>query len=119
MVSLPIAIGTTSIMFALFNSLIIPFDPSHFFFEVLSLFVLGIMLGTLFHKTRTLLCPVTFYFIILFLEQLIPVKAMTPEYTELFFGAVALAFTLLLLSLLTTRDESDDPESLDMFLPEK
>lgn len=100
-----LALLTTSTMFALYRVPLLPFHPSHFLYEILSFFVVGILLGILFHRTKTLLYPVIFYFTILTLKSLTPVKAATTEYTELFLELVALTLSLLLLSVLTVKKE--------------
>jgi membrane protease YdiL (CAAX protease family) len=114
--NIPIALFATSVMFALYMSPLLPFNLSNLLLEVLSSFLIGILLGILFYRTRTLLCPVIFHFVVLFLKYLTPTKAATSVYGELPSEAVALAFTLLLLSILTVKKEVADVELSDMLL---
>jgi len=114
--NIPTALLATSVMFALYMSPLLPFNLSNFLPEVLSSFLIGILLGILFYRTRTLLCPIIFHFVFLFLKYLTPVKAVTSVYGELSSEAVALAFTLLLLSILTVKKEVADVRLSDMWL---
>lgn len=101
----PLALLITSIMFALYELTLFPFNLFRFLFEILSFLILGIFLGILFYRTKTLLCPIIFYFTILTLRLLIPIKAITSEYAELFFNFVALALSLILLIISTVKEE--------------
>jgi len=114
----PIALLTTSIMFSLYKSSLLAGNLSYFFLEVSSFFVLGILLGSLFCRTKTLLCPVTFYFTILFFKHLISIKAVTSIYLELFLEVVALASVSLLLSILTVKKGATNAGSSDAWLLE-
>jgi len=100
----PPALLTTSIMFALYELTLLPFNLFHFFYEILSFLIVGIFLGILFYRTKTLLCPIIFYFTILIFKSVIPVRATTSEYAELFFNFAALLLSLLLLETLTVKE---------------
>lgn len=100
----PLALFTTSVMFALYELTLLPFNLFHFLCEILSFLVVGIFLGILFYRTKTLLCPIIFYFTILILKHLMPIKATTSEYAALLFNLVALILSLLLLCILTVKE---------------
>jgi membrane protease YdiL (CAAX protease family) len=102
----PSALLTTSIMFALYELTLLPFNLFHFFYEILVFLAVGIFLGILFYRTKTLLCPIIFYFTISIFKSLVTVRAITSEYAELFFNFVALLLSLLLLSTLAVKEES-------------
>ncbi len=106
MIGFPRALFATSLMFALFATPLLPLNLFGFLPEVLSLFVLGVFLGVLFYRTKTLLCPILFYFIILILKPLTPIEAVSSQYAELFLGLVALAFASLLLSLFIVKSNN-------------
>lgn len=110
----PLALLATSIMFTLYTLPLLPFDLSRFFFEVLSFFVLGIFLGILFYRTKTLLCPIIFYFAVSILKPLTAVKPLTSEFSELFLEFIALAISLLLLSVLTVKKKQETSDDQDM-----
>ena len=112
----PLALLITSVMFALYEFTLLPFNLFHFFREVLSSLGVGIFLGILFYRTKTLLCPIIFYFTILTLKLLTPIRGVTSEYTELFFEFVALALASLLLSISIVKDEKPTLNQQDMFL---
>jgi len=101
----PPALLTTSIMFALYELTLLPFNLFHIFYEILTFLAVGIFLGIFFYRTKTLLCPIIFYFTISIFKSLVPVRAISSEYAELFFNFVALLLSLLLLSTLTVKDE--------------
>jgi membrane protease YdiL (CAAX protease family) len=107
----PRALIATSVMFALFTVHFLPFDFSSFFFEVLSLFIMGVFIGVLFYRTRTLLCPIIFYFGASVIGSLVPVEAAGSEYLSLFFECVALAMSYLLLSVLVLKKERSEDDS--------
>jgi membrane protease YdiL (CAAX protease family) len=99
------ALLSTSIMFALYELPLLPFNLFSFFFEVFSLFLMGIFLGILFRRTKTLLCPITFYSTVLILKSVTPIKPVTSEYVQIFFEFVAIALSLFLLSVLIVKRE--------------
>lgn len=100
----PLALLATSMMFALYELTLFPFNLFHFFYEALSFLVVGIFLGILFYRTKTLLCPIIFYFTILIPKHLLPIKPTTSEYAALLFNIVALILSLLLLNILTVKE---------------
>jgi membrane protease YdiL (CAAX protease family) len=114
----PLALFATSMMFTLYELPLLPFNLSRFFFDVLSLFVVGIFLGILFYRTKTLLCPMIFYFVISILKTLTPVKPVTSESSEVFLEFIALAVSLFLLGVLTVKKEQETLDDQDMFLLE-
>lgn len=99
----PRALVVTSIMFSLFGLSFLPFDPSHIIFDGLSLFVLGLFLGILYYRTKTLLCPMIFYFAISILNPIMSVEAVAPEYSKFFLQLAAIALSSLLLVVLTLK----------------
>jgi membrane protease YdiL (CAAX protease family) len=114
----PRALIATSVMFTLYTLHFLPFDLSRFTSEVLSLFVMGIFLGALFYRTKTLLCPIIFYFVTSILESLIPVRTVGSEYSNLFLECVALVISYLLLEVLVLKKEHATLEDEKMFLEE-
>lgn len=113
------ALFTTSVMFALYMSPLLPFNPFNFLLEFLSIFLTGILLGILFYRTKTLLFPIIFNSMVVSLKYLTPVQAATSAYTELFFEAAALAFTLILSIILTEKKKVTDTRLLDTWLSEE
>jgi membrane protease YdiL (CAAX protease family) len=114
----PRALIATSVMFTLYTLHFLPFDFSRFTSEVLSLFIMGIFLGVLFYRTKTLLCPIIFYFVASVLESLIPVRTVGSEYSSLFLECVALVISYLLLKVLVLKKEHATLEDEKMFLEE-
>jgi membrane protease YdiL (CAAX protease family) len=114
----PRALIATSVMFTLYMLNFLPFDFSRFPYDVLSLFVMGIFLGVLFYRTKTLLCPIIFYFVASVLGSLIPIRTVGPEYLSLFLECVALVISYLLLEVLVLKKEQAASEDEDMFLEE-
>jgi len=114
----PRAVIATSVMFTLYMLHFLPFDFSRFPSEVLSLFTMGIFLGALFYRTKTLLCPIIFYFAASVLEFLIPVRTVGSEYSSLFLECVALATSYLVLKVLVLKKEHATLEDENMFLKE-
>jgi membrane protease YdiL (CAAX protease family) len=111
----PQALIATSVMFALFTVHFLPFDFSSILFEVLSLFIMGFFIGVLFYRTKTLLCPVIFYFGLSIISSLVPVRAVSSEYLSLFFECVALAISYLLLNVLVLNKLASED---DLFFEE-
>ncbi len=101
-----------SAMFVLYKLPLLPFNPPDLFLEALSLFVVGVFLGILFYRTKTLLCPILFYFMISVLEMIVPVTAIATEYGKLVFELAAAVISLLLLIALTTKAEYEPAEEL-------
>jgi membrane protease YdiL (CAAX protease family) len=99
----PRALVLTSIMFSLFELSFLPFDPSHIIFNGLSLFILGLFLGILYYRTKTLLCPMIFYFVISILNPIMSVEAVAPEYSKFLLQLAAVALSSLLLVVLTLK----------------
>jgi len=114
----PRALIATSVMFTLYMLHFLPFDFSRFPSEVLSLFAMGIFLGALFNRTKTLLCPIIFYFAASVLESLIPVRTVGSEYSSLFLECVALVISYLMLKVLVLKKEHATLEDENMFLKE-
>lgn len=79
------------------------FDLTFLFTDAVSLFITGIFLGLFFQKTMTLVYPVTFYGVLLLTHRLTPLKAITTEYTALFFDVIAYAFLILLVYILVRK----------------
>ncbi|MEM3784817.1 MAG: type II CAAX endopeptidase family protein [Candidatus Bathyarchaeia archaeon] len=105
-IGFPHAIFVTSIMYALY---MVSFaQPNQFYlaYEILSFFIVGILLGFLFHKMKTLLSPIIFHATLLIFKDLTPIKAIEPDYTILFGELVALAFTLILLHIFVTKGDA-------------
>jgi membrane protease YdiL (CAAX protease family) len=114
----PVVLLATSFMFGLFNSPLSTGDLSYVAHEFLSFFLLGIILGILFHMTRTLLCPMTFFFAFLLFRYFLPIKAVASAYQGLFFEVIALVSTLLLLMILTFEKRDSSDKSLEALLLE-
>jgi hypothetical protein len=100
------ALGISSFMFSLYG-LPFPSLPSFgltfLFTNIVSLFVLGSFLSIFFQKTMTLVCPMTFYGVLLFTNRLTPLKAIISEYTLLFFSVTAYIFLILLVYVLARK----------------
>jgi hypothetical protein len=79
---------------------------------------MGIFLGALFYRTKTLLCPIIFYFAASVLESLIPVRTVGSEYSSLFLECVALVISYLVLEVLVLKKEHATLEDENMFLEE-
>jgi len=118
LIGFPKALIVTSVMFMLYMLNFLPFDFSRFPSDILSFFIMGIFLGTLFYKTKTLLCPIIFYFVALILESFIPVRTAGSEYSNLFLECVALVISYLLLEVLVLKKEHATLEDEKMFLEE-
>jgi membrane protease YdiL (CAAX protease family) len=107
------ALGVSSFMFSLYG-LPLPSLPSFgltfLFTNIVSLFILGIFLGIVFQKTMTLVCPVTFYGVLLFTHRLTPLKATIGEYTLLFLGVIAYVFLTLLVYVLVRKKFLEGPK---------
>jgi membrane protease YdiL (CAAX protease family) len=114
----PRALLATSVMFTFYELHFLPFDFFRFPFEVLSLFTMGIFIGALFYRTKTLLCPIIFYFATSILESLVPVRTVGSEYSSLFLECVALAISYFLLNVLVLKKEQATSEDENMFLEE-
>jgi membrane protease YdiL (CAAX protease family) len=99
----PRALIATSVLFTLYMLHFSPFDFSDFLPEAVSLFAMGIFLGALFYRTKTLLCPIIFYFVSSVLDSLLPFRTVSSEYSSLFFECVALVILYLLLEVLVLR----------------
>jgi hypothetical protein len=96
----------------------LPFDFSRFPSDSLSFFIIGIFLGALFYRTKTLLCPIIFYFVASILESFIPARTVGSEYSNLFLECVALAISYLLLEVLVLNKEHATLDDEEMFLEE-
>jgi membrane protease YdiL (CAAX protease family) len=118
LIGFPEALIATSVMFALYMLNFLPFDFSRFPFDILSFLIMGIFLGILFYKTKTLLCPIIFYFVALILELFIPARTVSSEYLNLFLECVALAISYLLLEVLVLNKKHATLEDEEMFLEE-
>jgi membrane protease YdiL (CAAX protease family) len=99
----PLALLATSLMFSLYALPFLPFDPSLVFFQILSLFVLGLFLGVLYYRTKTLLCPIVFYSAILIINGLLSVEALASEYSKFLLQLSAIGLSSLLLFVLTLK----------------
>jgi membrane protease YdiL (CAAX protease family) len=113
----PRALIATSVMFTLYMLHFLPFDFSSFLFEALSLFIMGIFIGALFYRTKTLLCPIIFYFTASIIESLVPARTVSSEYS-LFFECLALVMSYLLLNVLVQKKEQLASEDEDEFFKE-
>ncbi|MCJ7561324.1 CPBP family intramembrane metalloprotease, partial [Candidatus Bathyarchaeota archaeon] len=103
MIGFPCALIATSVMFAANATLLWPFTLNSFFYTFLSLLVLGVFLGALFYRTKTLLCPIIFYGAVLAFESLTPVEAVISANAKLFLHFAAIALSLLMLGVLTAK----------------
>ena len=103
----PNALLTTSVMFTLYKLPFLPLNLSNIFIESLSLFVLSIFLGFLYYRTKTLWCPIAFYFAISFLKPLTSIESATSAYSILLLEFASLALSSVLLVVLTGKEEQD------------
>jgi membrane protease YdiL (CAAX protease family) len=115
--SFPRALLVTSILFTLYALPLVPFDMFRLFHEFTSFFLIGIILGILFYKTKTLLSPIFLYSTLLTLEALTPIGALALNYVKPLVEFVAIAFVLTLLSIIVKKGPSD--LNLLEILPEK
>lgn len=99
----PFALVATSVMFSLYALPLSPFDPSNAFLKGLFLFFLGLFLGILYYRTKTLLCPMIFSFAISVINPLMSVEAATAEYSRFLLQLSALGLSSLLLFILTLK----------------
>jgi len=108
------ALLTTSVMFTLYELPFWPFNLFRFFPEFLSLFALGIFLGILLYRTKTLLCPVIFYFTFSVLKLFTPLRAIASEYSELLVQFLALALSLVILIVIAEKEKplTSDEENM-------
>lgn len=93
-------LGVSSLMFSLYGIQIpsvLSSGPTFLFTGIASLFITGVFLGLLFQKTMTLICPVTFYGLLLLLRSLTPLQAAITGYVALFYNVIAYAFLILLV----------------------
>lgn len=100
------ALSVSSLMFSLYGlqfPLLPGFDLTFLFTNILSFFIAGIFLGFFFQKTRTLICPVTFYGALLLLYRFTLIKAVTTEYVSLFFDVFAYVSLILLVYVLSRK----------------
>jgi hypothetical protein len=88
----------------------LPFDFFSFPFEVLSSFAMGIFIGALFHRTKTLLCPIVFYFAVSVIGFLVPLRTVGSEYLSLLLECFALIISYLLLKALVLNKEQATSE---------
>jgi membrane protease YdiL (CAAX protease family) len=99
------ALLIASVMFALYNFPFFSyagFDTATIYYGALFFLLEGLFLGFFFQKTRTLICPITFYTTISFLQYFTPLKVLTAEYTIQLFKIMAYIILGLLLCLLLT-----------------
>lgn len=104
MIGFPCALIATSVMFAANATLLWPFTLNSFFYTFLSLLVLGVFLGALFYRTKTLLCPIIFYGAVLAFGSLTPVEVVISANAKLFLHFAAIALSLLMLGVLTAKE---------------
>lgn len=92
------ALFISSLMFSLhkFPLTSLLASPIYVFTHILSLFFAGLFLGFFFHKTRTLVCPVTFHVVFL-LNNLVPLQPTIAEHTTLFFEVAAYIIFIIFL----------------------
>jgi membrane protease YdiL (CAAX protease family) len=106
----PRALIATSLMSTLYMLHFLPFDFFSFPFEVLSSFAMGIFIGALFHRTKTLLCPIVFYFAVSVIGFLVPLRTVGSEYLSLLLECFALIISYLLLKALVLNKEQATSE---------
>jgi membrane protease YdiL (CAAX protease family) len=99
----PLSLLATSVISAFYAVPLLSFDPFHYAYQFLSFLALGLFLGVLFYRTRTLLCPVIFYFAVILIKLLTPVEPIASDYAKLLFGFAALGLSVLMLSVLTVK----------------
>lgn len=103
------ALLIASVMFALYKFPFLSYvglDAATIWYTALFFLLEGFFLGFFFQKTGTLICPITFYTTISFLQYFTPLKVVTTEYTIKLFNIAAyttLGPLLYLLLILRAR----------------
>jgi membrane protease YdiL (CAAX protease family) len=99
----------TSILFALYMLPGFPFGFLQALYGFLSLFILGLFIGFLRYRTRTMLCSTIFYFTFLILKFITPIKGIASEQIMLSSELTALGLSSILLLILVERRKPTVP----------